>query len=190
MVMMRKMMVISDPALYYRVNRRGRSRTAACFHTRAVKRPNSPTEPAEKAADHLHFLHLPSIIIVAPLQRRRQRRNHVVLFVAFVCFAVAARPPYIAATCVEFIVTLALVLLYLLKLNKTITFFFWPLIDVFNSVFAATFILIISIMALSTYTVQGTLAGGIASLVAVVLWFVDGFHLFKKITFNQPRGAT
>ncbi|XP_017544442.1 chemokine-like factor [Pygocentrus nattereri] len=114
----------------------------------------------------------------------------VVLFVAFVCFAVAARPPYIAATCVEFIVTLALVLLYLLKLNKTITFFFWPLIDVFNSVFAATFILIISIMALSTYTVQGTLAGGIASLVAVVLWFVDGFHLFKKITFNQPRGAT
>ncbi|KAL6461321.1 hypothetical protein MHYP_G00294650 [Metynnis hypsauchen] len=113
----------------------------------------------------------------------------VVLFMAFVCFAVAARPPYIAATCVEFIVTLALLLLYLLKLNKTFTFFFWPLIDVFNSFFAAAFILIISIMALSTYTVQGTLAGGIVSLVAVVLWCVDGFHLFKKITFNQPRGA-
>ncbi|KAL7833342.1 hypothetical protein AOLI_G00283020 [Acnodon oligacanthus] len=113
----------------------------------------------------------------------------VVLFMAFVCFAVAARPPYIAATCVEFIVTLALVLLYLLKLNKTFTFFFWPLIDVFNSVFAAAFILIISIMALSTYTVQGTLAGGMVSLVAVMLWCVDGFYLFKKITFNQPRGA-
>ncbi|XP_036439903.1 chemokine-like factor [Colossoma macropomum] len=113
----------------------------------------------------------------------------VVLFTAFVCFAVAARPPYIAATCVEFIVTLALVLLYLLKLNKTLTFFFWPLIDVFNSVFAAAFIFIISIMAISTYTVQGTLAGGMVSFVAVVLWCVDGYYLFKKITFNQPRGA-
>ncbi|XP_036439791.1 chemokine-like factor [Colossoma macropomum] len=115
--------------------------------------------------------------------------HQVVLFTAFVCFAVAARPPYIAATCVEFIVTLALVLLYLLKLNKTLTFFFWPLIDVFNSVFAAAFIFIISIMAMSTYTVQGTLAGGMVSFVAVVLWCVDGYYLFKKITFNQPRGA-
>ncbi|KAI4898634.1 hypothetical protein NFI96_025994 [Prochilodus magdalenae] len=113
----------------------------------------------------------------------------VVLFVAFVCFAVAVRPLYIAATCVEFIITLALVLLYLLKLNKAFTFFFWPLIDVFNSFSAAAFICIISIMAISTYTVMSTLVGGVVSFVAVVLWCVDGYYLFRKITFNQPRGV-
>ncbi|XP_072527451.1 chemokine-like factor [Salminus brasiliensis] len=113
----------------------------------------------------------------------------VVLFVAFVCFAVASRPPYIAATGVEFLVTLALFLLYLLKLHKTFSFFFWPLIDVFNSFFAAAFIGIISIIAMATHTVKGTLAGGIMSLVAVVLWCVDGYYLFKKITFNQQRAA-
>ncbi|KAF4090848.1 hypothetical protein AMELA_G00030350 [Ameiurus melas] len=52
----------------------------------------------------------------------------VVLFVGFVCFAVASRPPYISATCVEFIITLALLILYLLKLHKSLSFFFWPLI--------------------------------------------------------------
>jgi len=45
-----------------------------------------------------------------------------------VCYAVASRPPYIAATCMEFIITFGFLLLYLLKLNKMFTFFFWPLI--------------------------------------------------------------
>ncbi|XP_066511150.1 chemokine-like factor [Hoplias malabaricus] len=114
----------------------------------------------------------------------------LVVFVAFVCFAAADRPQYIAASCVEFIITLAFLLLYLFKLNKTLTFFFWPLIDVFNSFFAALFIFILSIVAISTYTVKGTLAGGIVCLMAVVLWCVDGYYLFRKITFNQRRGAT
>lgn len=52
----------------------------------------------------------------------------VVLFMAFVCFVVASRPPYISATCIEFFITLALLILYLLKLHKSLSFFFWPLI--------------------------------------------------------------
>lgn len=47
---------------------------------------------------------------------------------AFVCFAVASRPKYIAATALEFLITLLLLLLYMLKLNKRLTFFFWPLV--------------------------------------------------------------
>uniref|UniRef100_A0A4W6CCC8 MARVEL domain-containing protein n=1 Tax=Lates calcarifer TaxID=8187 RepID=A0A4W6CCC8_LATCA len=50
------------------------------------------------------------------------------LFLAFVCFAVASRPKYITATVLEFLITSLLLLLYLLKLNKRLTFFFWPLI--------------------------------------------------------------
>ncbi|MCI4392966.1 hypothetical protein PGIGA_G00151930 [Pangasianodon gigas] len=113
----------------------------------------------------------------------------VVLFVAFVCFAVASRPPYISATCVEFILTLALLILYLLKLHKSLSFFFWPLIDVFNSFFAAIFLCIISLVAVSTFTTKGTLVGGIVGFVAVALWCVDGCYIFKKITFNQTRSS-
>lgn len=110
---------------------------------------------------------------------------------AFVCFTVASRPKYIAATVLEFVVTLLLVLLYVLKLNKRLTFFFWPLVvgdsqhgtaisslfsrlccscsvlssslqDAFNSVFAAVYFIVLSLMALATHTVTGTLVGGVS----------------------------
>ncbi|XP_029577660.1 chemokine-like factor isoform X1 [Salmo trutta] len=121
--------------------------------------------------------------------------------VAFVCFAVASRPKYIAATCMEFVITFSLLLLYTLKLNKKLTLFFWPLVvrnllnystsftDLFNSLFAAVFILILSLIAVSTYTVTGTLGGGIVGFIATGLWCVDGYVLFKRVTFNQPRTA-
>ncbi|XP_039530402.1 chemokine-like factor [Pimephales promelas] len=114
----------------------------------------------------------------------------VCVFVAFVCYAVASRPPYIAATCMEFVITFGFLLLYLLKLNKMFTFFFWPLIDVFNSFFAATLMCILSLVAVSTYTVKGTLSGGIVGFVAAAFLSVDGCILLKKITFNKPRTTT
>ncbi|XP_065145659.1 chemokine-like factor [Paramisgurnus dabryanus] len=113
----------------------------------------------------------------------------VCAFVAFVCYTVASRPPYIAATCMEFFITLGFLVLYLLKLNKMFTFIFWPLIDVFNSFFAAALMCILSLIAVSTYTVKGTLGGGIVGLVAAALWCLDGYILFKKITFNKPRAS-
>ncbi|XP_071775656.1 chemokine-like factor [Centroberyx gerrardi] len=114
----------------------------------------------------------------------------VTLFVAFVCFAAASRPKYIAATALEFLITFFLLLLYMLKLNKRLTFFFWPLIDVFNSVFAAAFLIVLSLIALSTYTVKGTLGGGIVGLMSAVLLCADSVMLFKNITFNKPRNET
>lgn len=114
----------------------------------------------------------------------------VCVFVAFVSYAVASRPPYIAATCIEFVITLGFFLLYLLKLNKLFTVFFWPLIDVFNSLFAAAFMFILSLVAVSTFTVKGTLSGGIVGFVAAALWSLDGYILFKKITFNKPGTTT
>ncbi|KAL7406108.1 hypothetical protein ABVT39_013172 [Epinephelus coioides] len=73
----------------------------------------------------------------------------VTLLVAFVCFAVASTPKYIAATVLEFLITALLVLLYIFKLNKRLTFFFWPLIDVLNSVFAAVYFIILSLLAVN-----------------------------------------
>uniref|UniRef100_A0A3B5KPJ7 MARVEL domain-containing protein n=1 Tax=Takifugu rubripes TaxID=31033 RepID=A0A3B5KPJ7_TAKRU len=85
------------------------------------------------------------------------------LFVALVCFAVTVKATYVAATGLEFLVTALMVLFYILKLNKTITFFFWPL-DVCNSVFAAIYFCILSLMVLSTQRVVGALLGGVRDL--------------------------
>ncbi|KAK5603689.1 hypothetical protein CRENBAI_002429 [Crenichthys baileyi] len=114
----------------------------------------------------------------------------VTLFVAFVCFAVASSPKYLAATALEFLITLLLLLLYLLKLNKRITFLFWPIVDVFNSVFAAVYLIVLSLMALTSYSVTGTLVGGVVCLMSAGLLFVDSYTLFKKITFNKLRKET
>ncbi|XP_073763308.1 chemokine-like factor [Danio rerio] len=62
--------------------------------------------------------------------------------------------------------------------------------DVFNSLFAAAFMFILSMVAVSTFTVKGTLSGGIMGFVAAALWSLDGYILFKKITFNKPRTTT
>lgn len=109
------------------------------------------------------------------------------LFVAFVCFAVASTPKHLAATVLEFLITLLLLLLYLLKLNKRITFLFWPIVDVFNSVFAAVYLIVLSLMALTSYSVTGTLVGGVVCLISAGLLFADSFILFKNITFNKSR---
>ncbi|XP_033487752.1 chemokine-like factor [Epinephelus lanceolatus] len=114
----------------------------------------------------------------------------VTLLVAFVCFAVASTPKYIAATVLEFLITALLVLLYIFKLNKRLTFFFWPLIDVLNSVFAAVYFIILSLLAVSTYTVTGTLVGGIFGLISAVVLCVDSYLLFRNITLNRPRSET
>ncbi|XP_054901199.1 chemokine-like factor [Poeciliopsis prolifica] len=112
------------------------------------------------------------------------------LLVAFVCFAVASTPKYLTATLLEFLITLLLLLLYLLKLNKRITFLFWPIVDVFNSVFAAIYLLVLSLMALTSSSFTGTLVGGVVSLISAGLLFVDSCMLFRNITFNKSRNET
>ncbi|XP_030575312.1 proteolipid protein 2 [Archocentrus centrarchus] len=109
------------------------------------------------------------------------------LFVAFVCFVAASTPKYIAATVLEFFITSLLLVLYLLKLNKRLTFVFWPLVDVFNSVFATVYFIILSLMAMATYTVTGMVVGGVVCFLSAGLLCVDSYLLFKSITFNRPR---
>ncbi|XP_048886746.1 chemokine-like factor [Brienomyrus brachyistius] len=109
-------------------------------------------------------------------------------FVAFLSFAVAAERPYMAAAGIEFCITLAFLLLYLLKFNKRFTYLCWPLMDVANSLVAAVFIFILSLVAVVTYSTKGTLIGGIFLTMSACLWSVDGILLFRKI-FNKATNT-
>ncbi|NWU63183.1 CKLF factor, partial [Pterocles burchelli] len=112
----------------------------------------------------------------------------LVALVTFVCFAASRSPAaYTALAAMETLVTALLVLLYLLRLDRRLGGLLWPLADIFNSVIAALFLLIVCLCAIIIKTNNGTLAGGVFGLVLLVLCVVDAVLLFKKISFDGPR---
>ncbi|XP_064315999.1 chemokine-like factor [Phalacrocorax carbo] len=140
----------------------------------------------------------------------------LVAFVTFVCFAGSRSPGACTAlAAMEVLITALFFLLYLLKLDKKMSWLFWPLAvsigwplnrrdstrfaiacserlssvrDIFNSVVAALFLLIVCLFATIINTNGGTLAGGVFGLGLLVLCVVDAVLLFQKISLGGPRG--
>ncbi|KFQ80668.1 Chemokine-like factor, partial [Phoenicopterus ruber ruber] len=98
-----------------------------------------------------------------------------------------AHGAYTALAAMEGAITALFFLLYLLQLDKKMTWLFWPLADIFNSVIAALFLLVVCLFAVIVKTNNGTLAGGVFGLVLLVLCVVDAVLLFQKISLNGPR---
>ncbi|NXP13030.1 CKLF factor, partial [Thinocorus orbignyianus] len=110
--------------------------------------------------------------------------------VVFICFAASSSPgAYTSLAGVEVVVTGLFFLLYLLKLDQKLSWLFWPLADVFNSVIAALFLLIVCLFAVIVRTNNGMLAGGVMGLLLLVLCVVDAVLLSRKISIDGPRGT-
>ncbi|KAF1501716.1 Chemokine-like factor, partial [Eudyptula minor novaehollandiae] len=108
---------------------------------------------------------------------------------AFLCFVASrSRGAYTALAVMEVVITVLFFLLYFLKLDKKMSWLFWPLADIFNSVIAALFLLVVCLFAVIIKTNNGTLAGGVFGLVLLVLSVVDAVLLFQKISLDGPRG--
>ncbi|NXY15087.1 CKLF factor, partial [Atrichornis clamosus] len=104
------------------------------------------------------------------------------------CFvASSAHEAYAALAGMETGITVLFLLLYLLRLDKRMRCLFWPLADIFNSVIAALFLLVVCLFAIIIRTNKGTLAGGVLGLILLVLCLVDAVLLCKKISLNRPR---
>ncbi|XP_009318582.1 PREDICTED: chemokine-like factor [Pygoscelis adeliae] len=131
---------------------------------------NAPGVPPEPPPPH-------------PVYRR------LVASAAFLCFVASrSRGAYAALAGMEVVITALFFLLYLLKLDKKMSWLFWPLADIFNSVIAAVFLLVVCLFAVIIKTNNGTLAGGVFGLVLLVLSVVDAVLLFQKISLDGPRG--
>uniref|UniRef100_A0A8C8VEW5 Chemokine like factor n=1 Tax=Pelusios castaneus TaxID=367368 RepID=A0A8C8VEW5_9SAUR len=112
-----------------------------------------------------------------------------VALVTCICFAASkSHEAFIALASMEVVITLLFFLLYWLKLDKKMKFLFWPLADIFNSLIAVVFFIIVCLCAIIIKTTTGTLVGGVFGLLLVGLCVVDSVLLFRKITFNEPRG--
>ncbi|NXW49766.1 CKLF factor, partial [Nyctiprogne leucopyga] len=115
----------------------------------------------------------------------------LVAFVTFLCFAASRSPgAFTALAAMELAITGLFLLLYLLRLDQQLSGLLWPLADIFNSVIAALFLLIVCLFAVIIKTNNGTLAGGVFGLVLLVLCVVDAVLLFQKMSFGGPRGRT
>ncbi|CAM5093622.1 unnamed protein product [Natator depressus] len=98
----------------------------------------------------------------------------VVAFVTFICFVASkSHEAFIALAIMEFVITLLFFLLYLLKLDKKMKFLFWPLADIFNSLIAVLFFIIVCLCAIIIKTTTGTLVGG-------GLWSSIGWSLYCR----------
>ncbi|NXE19851.1 CKLF factor, partial [Ardeotis kori] len=115
----------------------------------------------------------------------------VVAFAMFLCFVISsAHGACTAVAGMEVAITTLFFLLYLLKLDKKLSWLLWPLADIFNSVIAALFLLVVCLFALIIRTNNGTLAGGVFGLVLLLLCVVDAVPLFRKISFGEPSVRT
>ncbi|NXH19286.1 CKLF factor, partial [Bucco capensis] len=86
----------------------------------------------------------------------------LVALVMFLCFVISqSRGAYTALAGMEVVITTLFILLYLLKLDKRLNWLFWPLADIFNSMIAVLFLLIVCLFAVIIKTNKGTLAGGV-----------------------------
>ncbi|XP_037264991.1 chemokine-like factor [Falco biarmicus] len=109
--------------------------------------------------------------------------------VAFCCF-VGSRSPgaYGALALAEAVIAALFFLLYWLRLDRRLGGLRWALADVFNSVVAALFLLVVCLFAVIIKSNNGTLAGGVFGLVLFVLCVVDAVVVFQKISLDGTRG--
>ncbi|NWH83185.1 CKLF factor, partial [Piaya cayana] len=88
--------------------------------------------------------------------------SQVVAITVLLCFAVSHAPGACTALAVfEAAFTGLFLLLYLLRLDKGLPWLCWPLADIFNSVIAALFLLVVCLFAIIVQTNHGTVAGGV-----------------------------
>ncbi|KAF3817773.1 chemokine-like factor [Mirounga leonina] len=103
-------------------------------------------------------------------------------------FIIAQAPePYIVITGFEVTVIFFFIILYILRLDRLIDFLFWPLLDIINSMVAAVFMIIVSVLALLPETTAFIVLGGVFGLLTAVCCIADGVLIYRKLLFN-PSG--
>nr|XP_033799377.1 chemokine-like factor isoform X3 [Geotrypetes seraphini] len=95
------------------------------------------------------------------LMYRSGRKLDVFSLLACGCFIFGSRNGmYIGVTGLEFFFTLCSMLIYLTGLDKKITFFYWILIDLLNTMLTTVFLFIVSIIAIISKMNLATTVGG------------------------------
>ncbi|XP_016068904.1 PREDICTED: chemokine-like factor [Miniopterus natalensis] len=103
-------------------------------------------------------------------------------------FIIAQAPePYIVITGFEVSTIFFFIVLYMLRLDRLSDCIFWPLLDIINSLVAAIFMVIISVLAVIPETTTFTVLGGVFGLLAVASCIADAALLYRKLLFN-PSG--
>ncbi|KFQ45515.1 Chemokine-like factor, partial [Nestor notabilis] len=111
----------------------------------------------------------------------------LVAWVMFFCFLGShSHGTYTALAGMEVVITTLFFLLYLLKLDMKMKWLGWLFQDIFNSVIAALFLLVVCLFAVVIKTNNGTLAGGVFGFILLTLCVVDAV-VFWKISFGGRR---
>ncbi|XP_075045106.1 chemokine-like factor [Mixophyes fleayi] len=130
-------------------------------------------------ADKLDLQYLKSIFGILKILRL------VVMSAACVAFGILTGDGfYIFQLALQIVVSAFFFFLYFTKLNRKITFFFWPIIDFMNAVIGAISMAIIGVMAhFSVGDTKICSAVALAS-VAAFLHIGDALFIFRSVKIN------
>ncbi|XP_021026263.1 chemokine-like factor isoform X1 [Mus caroli] len=111
----------------------------------------------------------------------------VVTVASMIFFIVGQAPePYIVITGFEVTIIFCFLVLYTCGLDKIMRSFFWPLLDVINSMVTALCMLIVSVLALIPETSTKTILGGVFGFLTVTCTIADCALMCQKLRFH-PR---
>ncbi|XP_063103526.1 chemokine-like factor isoform X4 [Cavia porcellus] len=103
-------------------------------------------------------------------------------------FIIAQAPePYIVITGFEATIIFFFIILYILRLDRTMKWLFWPLLDIINSMVTTLFMIIVSLLALIKENTTLIIIGGVFGFVTALCCIADGLLVYRKLLFH-PSG--
>ncbi|XP_078525552.1 chemokine-like factor [Lissotriton helveticus] len=105
----------------------------------------------------------------------------ILILIALILFILGVEDAmFLVVTGIEVAVVILFILLYLLMLDKKITFFKWPRVDFFNCIVSGVFVCIVCCIAIHDMFNDLMLTSGVLGLIESVLTGVEAVFLYKE----------
>ncbi|XP_043837389.1 CKLF-like MARVEL transmembrane domain-containing protein 3 [Dromiciops gliroides] len=112
----------------------------------------------------------------------------VLSFIIFICYMASSAAPFLTVPLLMFLLALAFLFGYFLKINEKFSGMCWPLSDFLRCVIGAIIYFAISIAAVSKYSDGAAKAAGIFGFIATIVYAIDFYGIFNDLSKFLKQG--
>lgn len=111
--------------------------------------------------------------------------------VVLICYGASRYAGYTTVPIVEMVFCILFFIVFMLRLDRTISFIHWPFTDLFRAVIGALCFLITSLIAMiGSHGDGAAIAGGVFGLLAGILFGYDAYTIFLTLRRAHQPAAT
>ncbi|XP_078520649.1 proteolipid protein 2 [Lissotriton helveticus] len=111
--------------------------------------------------------------------------------VVLICYGASRYAGYTTVPVVEMIFCIIFFIIFMMRLDRTITFIHWPYTDLIRAVIGALCFLITALIAMiGSHGDGAAIAGGVFGLLAGILFGYDAFTIFQTLRRAHQPAAT